>query len=81
MKKILKNNCDHNNIRVLEMNAFKKYSSCFPTISTYLFMFEPSLSLSPQAPVFTALSEPAKSTKDILLTFSPLTPLSKSVNV
>ena len=44
-------------------------------------MFEPSLSLSPQAPVFTALSEPAKSTKDILLTFSPLTPLSKSVNV
>ena len=47
----------------------------------YLFMLDPSLSLSPQAPVFTALSDPAKSTNDILLTFSPLTPLSKSVNV
>ena len=44
-------------------------------------MLDPSFSRSPHAPVFTALSEPAKSTSDIRLTFSPLTPLSKSVNV
>ena len=47
----------------------------------YLFILDPSFSRSPHAPVFTALSEPAKSTNDILLTFSPLTPLSKSVKV
>ena len=44
-------------------------------------MLDPSLSLSPQAPVFTALSDPAKSTNDILLTFSPLTEQPKSVIV
>lgn len=47
----------------------------------YLFILLPSLSLSPTAPVFTALSLPAKSTKLILDTFSPLTPLFESVNV
>ena len=46
-----------------------------------LLMLEPSLSLSPTAPVLTALSEPAKSTREIRLTFSPLTPDCKSVNV
>lgn len=49
--------------------------------SHYLFILLPSLSLSPTAPVFTALSLPAKSTKLILDTFSPLTPLFESVNV
>ena len=37
-------------------------------------MFEPSLSLSPRAPVLVALSDPARSTKEILETFDPVTP-------
>ena len=47
----------------------------------YLLMFEPSFSRSPTAPVLTARSDPARSTREILLTFSPLTPLTRSVNV
>ena len=47
----------------------------------YLFMLDPSFSLSPTAPVLTARSDPARSTRLIRLTFSPLTPLSMSVNV
>lgn len=67
------------------MNTYKISSSNIIIIiinySYYLFILLPSLSLSPTAPVFTALSLPAKSTKLILDTFSPLTPLFESVNV
>lgn len=67
------------------MNIYKISSSNIIIIiinySYYLFILLPSLSLSPTAPVFTALSLPAKSTKLILDTFSPLTPLFESVNV
>ena len=45
-----------------------------PKVVKDLLMLEPSFSLSPTAPVLTARSEPAKSTKEIRLTFSPLTP-------
>ena len=42
----------------------------FPKISKDLFILHPSLSLSPVAPVEPERSEPAKSTKLIMLNFS-----------
>ena len=42
-------------------------------------MFEPSLSLSPLAPVLLALSDPARSTREILDTLEPVTPESVSL--
>ena len=45
-----------------------------PNVVSDLLMFEPSLSLSPRAPVLVALSDPARSTKEILETFDPVTP-------
>ena len=43
--------------------------------STYLLMLFPSLNLSATAPVLATRSDPARSTREIRLTFSPLTPL------
>src|SRR4029434_9690214 len=45
---------------------------CLCVWVSYLLMLLPSFSLSPAAPVFAALSLPARSTKLSLLTFSPL---------
>ena len=42
-------------------------------------MLEPSLSLSPLAPVLLALSDPARSTSEILDTLEPVTPESVSL--
>ena len=42
-------------------------------------MLEPSLSLSPLAPVLLALSDPARSTREILDTLEPVTPESASL--
>ena len=42
-------------------------------------MLDPSLSLSPLAPVLLALSDPARSTKEILDTLEPVTPESVSL--
>ena len=42
-------------------------------------MLEPSLSLSPLAPVLLALSDPARSTREILDTLEPVTPESVSL--
>lgn len=44
-------------------------------------MLDPSFKRSPTAPVLTARSLPAKSTKDIRDTFSPVTPVALSVRV
>ena len=44
----------------------------FPKISKDLFMLQPSFSLSPVAPVEPERSDPAKSTKLIILNFSLL---------
>ena len=46
----------------------------FPNVVKLLLIFAPSLSLVPLAPVDSARSEPAKSTNDILLTFSAVNP-------
>ena len=43
-----------------------------------MLMLEPSLSLVPTAPVLFARSEPARSTREILETVSPVTPLATS---
>jgi hypothetical protein len=40
-----------------------------PRVVRLLLMFAPSFNLVPLAPVDSALSEPAKSTKEILLTW------------
>ena len=44
----------------------------FPKISKDLFILHPSFNLSPVAPVEPDLSDPAKSTKFIILNFSLL---------
>ena len=41
----------------------------FPKVVKLLFMFAPSFNRVPLAPVDSARSEPARSTRDILLTF------------
>ena len=50
-----------------------------PSVVRDLLMFEPSLSLSPLAPVLLALSDPARSTREILDTLEPVTPESVSL--
>ena len=52
-----------------------------PSVVRDLLMLEPSLSLVPTAPVLFALSDPARSTRDILDTVSPVTPEARSVLV
>ena len=46
----------------------------FPRTNNDLFILQPSFNLSPVAPVLPALSDPAKSTKFIILNFSLLRP-------
>ena len=50
-----------------------------PSVVRDLLMLEPSLSLSPLAPVLLALSDPARSTREILDTLVPVTPESVSL--
>ena len=50
-----------------------------PSVVRDLLMFDPSLSLSPLAPVLLALSDPARSTREILETLEPVTPESVSL--
>ena len=50
-----------------------------PSVVRDLLMLEPSLSLSPLAPVLLALSDPARSTREILDTLEPVTPESVSL--
>ncbi len=55
---------------------FRRKMNC-----SHLLMLFPSLNLSATAPVFATRSDPARSTREIRLTFSPLTPLWRSVRV
>ena len=48
----------------------------FPRVVRLLLMLAPSFSLVPLAPVDSALSDPARSTRETLLTFSAVRPLS-----
>ena len=45
-----------------------------PSVVRLLLMLAPSLSLVPLAPVDSARSDPARSTREILLTFSAVSP-------
>ena len=49
-----------------------------PRVVRLLLMLAPSFSLVPLAPVDSALSDPARSTRETLLTFSAVRPLSWS---
>ena len=55
----------------------------FPSVVKLLLIFAPSFSLVPLAPVDSALSEPARSTRDTLLTFklSKLLPSLEALNM
>lgn len=50
----------------------------FPRVVKLLLILAPSFNLVPFAPVESALSEPAKSTSEILLTFSVTNPVAES---
>lgn len=57
-------------ITVLTISA--RADMTFPKVVRLLLMLAPSFKRVPLAPVESALSEPAKSTREILLTFSVL---------
>ena len=52
-----------------------------PRVVRDLLMLDPSFNLVPTAPVLLALSEPARSTREILETVSPVTPEATSLRL
>jgi hypothetical protein len=63
-------------LSVYDLLIFTISRRTIPSVVSDLLMLDPSLSRSPTAPVRIARSEPARSTREIRLTVSPLTPAS-----
>lgn len=73
------NRYDEGKIRSLDKKAILTISAralmTFPRVVKLLLMLAPSFNRVPFAPVESALSDPARSTSDILLTFSVTKPV------